>query len=146
MIKKILPAVIGAALVGGMTSAVADVTAFGHIDTSFNSTKDDNSGDRLNNLTCTTCSVGFKGSEDLGNGLKAIFKLDWQYDTTERNRVQGGRTAVVTDATGSTIGTVSGVSTGSGAFTDRDQWVGLDSGIGKLRIGTISTFYSHTVP
>ena len=147
MIKKILPAVIGAALAGGMTSAVADVTAFGHIDTSYNSTKDDNSGERLNNLTCTTCSVGFKGSEDLGNGLKAIFKLDWQYDTTERNRVAGGRTAAVTGVTsgGATVtGTVSGVSTGSGAFTDRDQWLGLDSGIGKFRVGTISTMYkSH---
>jgi len=147
MIKKILPAVIGAALVGGMTSAVADVTAFGHIDTSYNSTKDDNSGDRLGNLVCTTCSIGFKGSEDLGNGLKAIFSLDWQYDTTERNRVAGARSVGVTGVTsgGATItGTASGVSTGSGSFTDRDQWLGLDSGFGKIRVGTISTVYkSH---
>ena len=118
MIKKILPAVIGAALAGGMTSAVADVTAFGHIDTSINTTKNEllENNSRLNNLNCTTCSVGFKGSEDLGNGLKAIFKIDFQYETTERNQ----------------------------GLTDRDQWVGLDSGIGKLRLGTISTFYkSH---
>jgi len=149
MIKKILPAMIGAALIGGVGSAVADVTAFGHIDTSFNSTKDDTLGnnDRLNNLDCTTCSVGFKGSEDLGNGLKAIFKLDFQYDTTERNRVRGGRTASVTGVTsgGATVtGSATGVSTGSGAFTDRDQWLGLASNYGKVRIGTISTLYkSH---
>ena len=120
MIKKILPVMIGAALVGGMSSgAIADVTAMGHIDTSFNSSKNKNlSGDTLNNLTCTTCSFGFKGSEDLGNGLSAIFKIDFQYDTTERNS--------------------------GGSLTDRDQWVGLGSNFGKLRIGTISTVYkSH---
>ena len=117
MIKKILPAMIGAALVGGMSSAFADVTAMGHIDTSFNSGKNKNlTGDTLNNLDCTTCSFGFKGSEDLGNGLKAIFKIDFQYDTTERNR----------------------------GLIDRDQWLGMDSNWGKLRIGTISTTYkSH---
>ena len=89
MIKKILPVMIGAALVGGLSSgAMADVTAMGHIDTSMNSTKNEllSNNDRLNNLTCTTCSFGFKGSEDLGNGLSAIFKIDFQYDTTERNR------------------------------------------------------------
>ncbi len=124
MIKKILPVMIGAALVGGMSSAFADVTAMGHIDTSFNSGKDKNQSNKtLNNLTCTTCSFGFKGSEDLGNGLKAIFKIDFQYDTTERN----GSNPI-----------------GNNAITDRDQWLGLDSNFGKLRIGTISTVYkSH---
>ena len=118
MIKKLLlPAMIGAALVAGVTNVAADVTAMGHIDTSFVASKDKNrSGDNLNNLTCTTCSFGFKGSEDLGNGLAAIFKIDFQYDTTERNR----------------------------GLTDRDQWLGLDTNFGKLRIGTISTSYkSH---
>ena len=52
MIKKILPVMIGAALVGGMSSAFADVTAMGHIDTSFNSGKDKNQSNKtLNNLT-----------------------------------------------------------------------------------------------
>ena len=117
MIKKILPVMIGAALVAGMSNATADVTAMGHIDTSFLSTKDKNRSNKtLNNLECTTCSFGFKGSEDLGNGLSAIFKIDFQYDTTERNK----------------------------GLTDRDQWVGLGSNFGKLRIGTISTSYkSH---
>jgi hypothetical protein len=95
MIKKILPAMIGVALAGGMTAAAADVSVFGHIDTSvdYNDISDTNfdgegpfSVDDTN-LHCTTCSIGFKGSEDLGNGLKAIFSIDFQYNTTER----GGR-------------------------------------------------------
>ena len=119
MIKKILPAMIGAALVAGVTNATADVTAMGHIDTSIVYQDLDISGvDSTSNLVCTTCSFGFKGSEDLGNGLKAIFKIDFQYDTTERNA--------------------------GGSLTDRDQWLGLGSNFGQLRIGTISTSYkSH---
>jgi predicted porin len=121
MIKKILPAMIGAALVGGMSNAVADVTAMGHIDTAIlyqdpgaGFTTTDTSS--TTNMVCTTCSFGFKGSEDLGNGLKAIFLIDFQYDTTERNK----------------------------GLTDRDQWLGLDTGFGKVRLGTISTEYkSH---
>ena len=152
MKKKLIPGLIGAALAGSMSIATADVVVFGHIDTSLDYQDADGGGDTWN-LNCTTCSIGFKGSEDLGNGLKAIFKLDWQYDTTERNRVTGGKTASVTGNTVTTggaagtvgvTGTASGVSTGSGAFTDRDQWLGLGGVFGKVRVGTISTLYkSH---
>jgi len=82
MIKKLLPTMIGAALVGAMAPAVADVTVFGHLDTSIDYV---DRNDSRTNLNCNTCSIGFKGSEDLGNGLKAIFKIDFQYDMTERN-------------------------------------------------------------
>ena len=85
MIKKILPTMIGAALAGGMTVASADITVFGHLDSSVDFTDQDGGYD-AQNLNCNTCSLGFKGSEDLGNGLKAIFKLDFQFDMTERNR------------------------------------------------------------
>jgi len=135
MIKKILPTMIGAALTVGMTAAAADVTVFGHIDTSIvsadadkglvnttgmpefgDSWTGDNDRDDTN-FKCTTCSIGFKGSEDLGNGLKAIFKLDFQYDTV--------------DAKGS-------------SFSDRDQWLGLAGVFGSVKVGTISTPYkSH---
>jgi len=145
MIKKLLPALIGAALVGGMSNVAADVTAMGHLDTSVIYRSN---GDSTTNLICTTCSFGFKGSEDLGNGLKAIFKIDFQFDMTERNRVRGGRTVPVTGVTTAAgvgvTGTATGVSTGSGSITDRDQWLGLGGGFGKVRIGTISTVYkSH---
>jgi predicted porin len=129
MMKKILPTLIGAALAGGMTVAAADVVVFGHIDTSWNYRDADGSGGTTNNLTCTTCSFGFKGSEDLGNGLKAIFKIDFQYDTTVRNSISE-------DDDGNSVGT--------GAITDRDQWLGMGGVFGQLRAGTISTVYkSH---
>ena len=114
MIKKILPAMIGVALAGGMTAALADVTVMGHLDQSI--TKDDIDGGKDDtNFVCTTCSIGFKGSEDLGNGLKAIFKLDYQFDMNNRNS--------------------------GGSITDRDQWLGLAGNFGQVRVGTISTPY-----
>ncbi|MBT8122489.1 MAG: porin [Gammaproteobacteria bacterium] len=121
MSKKLLPVLIGAALAGGANLAAADVTLFGHIDTSYIGIDQDGGSDDTV-FRCTTCSVGFKGSEDLGNGLKAIFSLDFQYDTIERNRA----------------------SDGTNSITDRDQWLGLAGGFGKVRVGTISTVYkSH---
>ena len=103
MIKKILPTMIGAALAGGVTVASADITVFGHLDSSVDFTDQDGGYD-AQNLNCNTCSLGFKGSEDLGNGLKAIFKLDFQFDMTERN----GKTSVKKGAsvTGQTVGTL----------------------------------------
>jgi predicted porin len=145
MMKKILPTMIGAALAGGMSIAAADVTLFGHIDTSYDYTDQDGGYD-ASNLNCTTCSFGFKGSEDLGNGLKAIFLIDFQYDTTERNKVSGGQDANIVDSTLGSITYVkaTNVSKGSGSLTDRDQWLGLSGGFGQLRVGTISTVYkSH---
>ncbi|NNJ93569.1 MAG: porin [Halobacteria archaeon] len=117
MNKKLLPALVGAALAGSVNPAAADVSVMGHIDVSYIGFDQDGGSDDTV-FSCTTCSVGFKGSEDLGNGLKAIFKIDFQYDAVNRNS--------------------------SGSITDRDQWVGLGGGFGKVRIGTISTVYkSH---
>jgi len=64
---------------------------------------------------CTTCSIGFKGSEDLGNGLKAIFKLDFQFDMND-----------------------------VGGIGDRDQWLGMAGRFGSIKVGTISTTYKST--
>jgi predicted porin len=150
MTKKLLPTMIGVALAGGMAAAQADVTVFGHIDTSI--VASDNyvtAGESDNSFVCTTCSIGFKGSEDLGNGLKAIFKIDFQYDTTTRNNGKASASAskdntpVGTDANGDPIYAVTDVNS-TGAITDRDQWLGLAGNFGQVRVGTISTSYkSH---
>jgi predicted porin len=131
MKAKLLPAMIGVVLAGGMGVAQADVQVMGHIDTAIVSY--DNGGSSPGsddvNLVCTTCSVGFKGDEDLGNGLKAIFFLDWQYDTTVRNDGDGTGDDGDNDNSG---------------LVDRDQWLGLKGNFGQVRIGTISTLYkSH---
>ena len=124
MTKKLLPAVIGMILAGGVAVVQADVQVMGHIDESINYADggkgNDNTnfwpyiskGDTNTELVCTTCSIGFKGNEDLGNGLKALFFLDWQYDINQ--------------------------STG---LTGRDQYLGLGGNFGTLKAGTMSTIY-----
>lgn len=108
---------LSAMLAGGIGAARADVTLFGHLDQSWVAVDQDGGNDDQF-LECTTCSVGFKGSEDLGNGLRAIFKLDFQFDMNNRNA--------------------------NGSLTDRDQWLGMSSSFGQVRVGTISTVYkSH---
>jgi predicted porin len=125
--KKLLPTVIGMILAGGaVATAQADVQIMGHIDESVAYSDRGNEktpwplvtkGDTNTQLVCTTCSVGVKGSEDLGNGLKALFFLDWQYDINGNDN------------------------TGSGGLTGRDQWLGLGGGFGTLKAGTMSTVY-----
>jgi len=146
-----LPAMIGAILVSGVSIAHADVQVFGHIDTSIDATDQDGGTDDQT-LNCTTCSIGFKGSEDLGNGLKAIFKLDFQYDITQRNtgkakaKKKGGFVTTPTGAGGvaTTTGTVVTSVKDTSSITDRDQWLGLAGNFGQVRVGTISTVYkSH---
>ena len=97
---KPLVTIAGLIMAAAMSVTQADVTLFGHIDTSIDAIDQDGGSDDIN-FNCTTCSIGFKGKEDLGNGLAAIFKLDWQYDTINRNGADY-----------------------SGSFTDRDQWLG----------------------
>lgn len=118
-----LPTLFGVILAGGLTAAQADVQLFGHIDTSTETFDRDVGGLGANGIgddtqfKCTTCAIGFRGSEDLGNGLKAIFQIDFQYNTME-------------------------VNTG---LPDRDQWLGMAGHYGQQRqVGTISTGYrSH---
>jgi predicted porin len=136
-----------------MTAAAADVSVFGHIDTSvdYNDISDTNfdgegpfSVDDTN-LHCTTCSIGFKGSEDLGNGLKAIFSIDFQYNTTERGgrSTSGNQDDTLRHWYGSDASAF-GAEGATDAITDRDQWLGLSGGFGQVRVGTISTVYkSH---
>jgi predicted porin len=127
MTKKLLPTMIGVILAGGVAVAQADVQVFGHIDESLvyvNGGRIQNSGgqnfypnlvsrgDNNTQLVCTDCSIGFKGSEDLGNGLKALFFLDWTVDINNSTTPDG-----------------------------RDQWLGMGGNFGTLKAGTMSTVY-----
>ncbi|MFA7387440.1 MAG: porin [Thiohalobacteraceae bacterium] len=118
MDKKILSTAIAGVLAGSMAFAAnADVTLYGQLDVSVDSTDIDGAGDDVN-MNSNFSAIGVKGSEDLGNGLKAIFMVEFQTDLTE-----GG---------------------GSGGVSGRDRWVGLEGGFGKVRFGAMSTTYKAT--
>jgi predicted porin len=56
---------------------------------------------------------GIKGSEDLGNGLSAIYQVEWGFNTADNN----------------------------GGLNGREQWVGLGGGFGRVRLGTTESPY-----
>lgn len=97
-------------------AAMAEVVLYGQIKAGyeFESTKvsGEKRGPWVNGLTDYGSRIGFKGQEDLGNGLKAIWQVEQR------------------------VG-VDGVSRG---FGTRDSFIGLEGGFGKVRAGYLSNY------
>lgn len=90
--------------------AQSSVTLFGVVDASVESVKGDNTVTRVSSDNLSSSRIGFKGTEDLGGGLKANFFLDASLKTD----------------TGAAD---------SSRFFGRSAWVGLAGGFGEARIG-----------
>ncbi|WP_028535553.1 porin [Paludibacterium yongneupense] len=108
MKKLALVAAVAAAL---PVLAHADVTIYGTVAMGINSY--DNAGLTTTRVDDYGSKIGFKGSEDLGNGLKSIWQIESGYD-----------------ADGSQAGY-------TGTFASRTTWVGLQSGFGTVRLGRL---------
>ncbi len=118
--KKTLIALAAVAATGA-AMAQSSVTIYGVVDVGFTSINNsgvgstDNTG--LTSSNMTTNRLGFRGTEDLGGGLKANFQIE---------------TSLIADApAASSIG-------------DRGAWVGLSGGFGEVRLGReySTTFWS----
>ncbi len=120
MKKRLLLAAVSAALISPL-AAQAAATVYGNVHLSIDSTSLETSGtDPVTNkdpenltMNNNTSAIGVKGKEDLGGGMSAIFKLEFQIDPSERNK----------------------------SITDRDQWVGLKGAMGTIKFGTMSNNY-----
>lgn len=118
MNNKRLTAMLGLLLAGGMSgTASAEVALYGQIDVSIDAVDRDNVGNSRDiNLGSNTSAIGVKGSEDLGNGLNAFFKIEYQTDVANDNNGDG--------------------------WNGRDQYLGMGTDrFGKLTLGTMSTAY-----
>jgi predicted porin len=127
---------MGLVLAGAMGVANADVKLYGQLDVSINRDNPaegsfkqvpspvptdppqatiSDSGDDDFQMQSNNSAIGVKGAEDLGNGVSAFFKVEYQTDV----------------ATSSNAG-----------WTGRDQYIGLKfERFGKLTIGAMSTAY-----
>ena len=104
-------------------------------------------------MSSNTSAIGVKGSEDLGDGMKAIYKVEFQIDPTERcsSPKASASTLQFTDTNGNGVydageaitGYTTGSSSGCSAITDRDQFVGLKGGMGTVKFGTMSSNYKQ---
>ncbi len=73
--------------------------------------------------------VGLRGTEDLGNGLKAIFQIETGVNVDNgSNSGQGGQT-----------------NASAGFWASRDSFVGLDSNWGRLTFGRQSVYWANGV-
>ena len=116
MNKKLLAAAVAAAVVAA-PAAFADSTIYGKFHVSVDSVDDDSTDVDSYFANSRSSRLGFKGSEDLGNGLKAIF----QFETTVL--VDGGNDQSV----------------GTGFGSQRNTFIGLAGDFGTFLVGRHDT-------
>lgn len=129
--KKTIIALATATALAAPMAAQAKATLYGALQVEIASV--DNSGygenNTSNNRTGTAATetalkvndnkrgrIGIKISEDLGGGMKALAKFEWQVDTPYGNLTDGAR----------------------------EGWVGLKGGFGEIKAGRIKTAYKYT--
>ncbi len=107
--KKILAIAIASAFAAPAMAATSNVDVYGTFSMSVDSLT--NGSGRALNVSSNSSNIGFKGAEDLGGGMSAI----WQLETT-----------LGLDGAGSWGG-------------QRDSFVGVKSGFGTIRLGYFDT-------
>ena len=121
----------------GVASAQSTVTLYGLVDAYVGTLKTNNlrqTGVNLANPAggsgggFNTSRFGFKGSEDLGGGLKANFVLEGGFDPST-----GAANSYTSPFTGAT----------SSATFGRQSWVGLSGGFGEVKLGKMWTPYDE---
>ena len=124
MNKKIIALAVAAAVTAPV--AMADVTLYGRAHVDYRYT--DNGTTDVWTVNSNASRLGFKGTEDLGNGLQAIFKYEVSYD------IDG-------DSTTNTSTNILHSHTASNAPFNgaRNAYVGLKGEFGKLVIGRHDT-------
>jgi len=146
--KKSLIALAALSTIAGSAMAQSSVTVYGTVDISYGDAKNEytqsagsvttlkskNTGNGDGALS--TSVIGFKGTEDLGSGLKANFVLE--YDLVDAGTGGNGNTSISKTAADSSSNLNRSVASadsinGLGA---RFSWVGVsDARLGELRLG-----------
>lgn len=111
MKKQLIAAAIAAAVAAPAAMAGAP-TVYGQINMSIDTVTDAGTTVGSNNSR-----IGIKGAEDLGNGLKALYQIEWGVD------VAGG----------------TGAAAGTTTLKDRNAYVGLAGGFGAILLGRHDT-------
>lgn len=97
----------------GAAMAQSSVTLYGVADVVIH--KDKGVDTKMTSGGVSTSRLGFKGTEDLGGGLKANFKLEQKVDLTN----------------------------GAAGNFGREAWVGLSGGFGEVQLGNTYTAYDN---
>ncbi|WP_332741376.1 porin [Hydrogenophaga sp.] len=121
--KKSLIALAVLGSVAGVAQAQSTVNLYGIVDVWAGRTKAEIPGvgsasvTELNSGGLASSRWGVQGSEDLGGGLKAIFKLEQGFDASN--------------------GTANVGAGGASSAFNRQSWVGLEGGFGTVQFGNV---------
>lgn len=120
--------IIAVAIAALPMAAMADVEIYGQLEGSIEAGNTFGYGDVFNTNTRvddTGSKIGFKGTEDLGNGLKAIWQVE-SYLSIDGTTMNGGDDR-------------------ANKFAGRDSFVGLQGNWGKVRLGRLSTYQNDSM-
>ena len=119
--KKITLAALIIGAFATSAQAQSNVTVYGVVDLGIAKT----TGGALLERENQASRIGFKGTEDLGNGLKAIFNLESEFKAD--------------------TGALATVSTTSTTLFDRQAWVGLTGNFGTVYLGRTKDLIDGTL-
>lgn len=125
MNKKLIAVAVAAALAPAVAMADSgNVTIYGSMHLSVDSLNGNSSvagtdNQRETNISSNSSFIGFKGTEDLGNGLKAVWQLE--------SMVAMGETAEAS------------ATNGANSLTSRNSFLGLSGGFGTALLGKHDT-------
>ncbi len=120
--------IIAVAIAALPMAAMADVEIYGQLEAAVEAGNTFGYGDVFNTNTRiddTGSKIGFKGTEDLGNGLKAIWQVE-SYLSIDGTTMNGGDNY-------------------ANKFAGRDSFVGLQGNWGKVRLGRLSTYQNDSM-
>lgn len=128
MQKKIIALAI-ASMASGAALAQSNVQIYGVVDAGVAAISPDGKQTtfKVESGMLRTSRLGFKGTEDLGNGLKALFALEYRLNVDANQGIGGVYT---TDAAG-VQGSTSGMA--------RQQLLGLSGSFGTVAVGRMNT-------
>jgi predicted porin len=147
MNKKLIAAAIAAAVAAPTAALANDVTIYGVVHASVDYRTDDDPAIDGFDVVSRATRIGFKGTEDLSNGLKAIWKMEFQVDIADAGNANsfGDVFALETGVTGSPTvgqGNVNGdVQGNANLVTARNMYIGLAGGWGTALVGRHDTPY-----
>lgn len=115
MNKSALALAVAAAL--GAAAAHAETTLYGQVRAGFQFAEPFGDGDSFTKIRDEDSRFGITGSEDLGNGLSAIYNISFNFSVPDEPSGVAGR----------------------------DRWVGLAGGFGSVKLGVMDSAYYDVI-
>lgn len=141
MNKKLLLAAISSAIAATVSvPALADVKVGGHAQVEL--AREEVSAGGVSSFEGQTVEDNSRGrfwitaDEDLGSGMKGLALFEFRVDATgECDLEAGGSTCTSSTVTGTTVS--------NNSANIREKWVGLQSGLGTIKLGSVRSPYKY---